>query len=105
MARAAEQSVRYKMKLFINVIAASGLLFFSDNVLASNFGDLPSVIPVFIIFLLGGIFAAYYFAFEKVGDEEDEPGKSARIGCFVVLTLLAVVFSLIVLVVMWWGTY
>ncbi|WP_430461025.1 hypothetical protein ACQUQU_17630 [Thalassolituus sp. LLYu03] len=75
--------------------------------LASNFGDLPAVLPVFWLALIVSFFIAVSKASAPATERTDTDADAAPkkpgfdIGAFVLYQLLGVVLSVVLLVILW----
>jgi len=80
-----------------------GLLFLFTPVMAlgSNFGDLPSVLPVFWIAIIISIFVAIAKAMKPVENSEE---RKFRISTYLQYQFLGVVLSFFLTVALWLST-
>lgn len=85
------------MKLYVGLL----VLFTPVMALASNFGDLPSVLPVFWIGIIISIFVAIAKAMKPVEDSEE---RQFRISAYLLYQFLGVVLSFFLTVALWLST-
>jgi len=85
------------MKFLIGLFS----LLFSSIVLASNFGDLPSVLPFFGLALVISFFVAIAKAMKSVEGSKD---KKFHFFTYFLYQVFGIVLSFVLIVVLWLGT-
>lgn len=77
------------------------ILLIPDTVWASNFGDLPSVLPFFWSAIIISFFVALAKSFVQVEGQSSKQFRPAR---FIGYLILGVVCSFVLIVVLWLST-